>query len=157
MDRYYFRSPVGIVECLIEESGKILSCNPCKTADNSLIKYAIESHPKLADAFRCISPAPPQYTLDLLAPIWAPHFWLTLSQIPYGATLYYSELASRLGLSSGFARVIGSQLGRNKHFLLLPCHRVIKSDHTLGGYKWGTQLKRKILDYEQNGQANRYE
>lgn len=139
------------------EKGKILSCNPYKAVDESLIKYAIDRHPTLADAFRCISLAPPQYTLDLLAPSWAPHFWLTLSQIPHGATISYSELASRLGLGRGYARIIGSQLGRNKHFLLLPCHRVIKSDHTLGGYKWGAQLKRNILDYEKNGQANRCE
>lgn len=142
------------MECLIESGRKIVSCTPCKGAEDSLIRQALNEHPQLAYSIEYITMVPEEYILDVLPPRWAPRFWDILSQIPYGETVSYAEFTALLGLSNGYTRVVGTQLSWNKHFLLLPCHRVIRSDYTIGGYKWGIALKRKLLDYERNGQAN---
>ena len=155
MDRYYFRSPVGIVECLLEGRRNILSCVPCEAVEEWLVEEAIGMHPDLAEAFGGRWQAPRGYTLETLTPRWAPSFWDTLCRVPFGTTISYAELAATLGLGSGYARAVGGLLARNNHFLLLPCHRVVKGDGTMGGFKWGIDLKRKILNYERDGEANR--
>lgn len=73
--------------------------------------------------------------------------WAALRQVPYGATISYAELARRVG-QPGAARAVGSANGRNPVGIVVPCHRVIAADGTLGGYGGGLERKRWLLDHE---------
>jgi methylated-DNA-[protein]-cysteine S-methyltransferase len=73
--------------------------------------------------------------------------WAELARIPYGATISYRELARRVGAPKA-VRAVGSANGRNPVSILVPCHRVIAADGTLGGYGGGLATKRFLLDLE---------
>jgi methylated-DNA-[protein]-cysteine S-methyltransferase len=68
-------------------------------------------------------------------------------KIPYGRTLGYKQLASSLG-SANASRAVGNSLGKNPVPIIIPCHRVIKTDGSLGGYSSGIKMKKKLLDIE---------
>ena len=71
--------------------------------------------------------------------------WALLLEIPYGRTVSYGALASRLGSSP---RAVGGAVGRNPISLLIPCHRVLGADGSLTGYAGGTDRKRRLLRLE---------
>ncbi|HZO83120.1 MAG TPA: methylated-DNA--[protein]-cysteine S-methyltransferase [Candidatus Binataceae bacterium] len=73
--------------------------------------------------------------------------WEELCAICAGATRSYSEIAARLGRPSA-ARAVGHAVGANPVSLLIPCHRAIGSDGSLTGYRWGLEIKKKLLAYE---------
>lgn len=80
----------------------------------------------------------PPFTLQVLE---------ALTEIPCGKTLPYGQLASRLGRDQA-ARAVGRACGANPIPLFIPCHRVISSDGTLGGFAFGLEVKRHLLDFE---------
>ena len=73
--------------------------------------------------------------------------WHELEKIPYGKTISYGELARRAG-HPGAARAAGSANGRNPIPIVIPCHRVIAADGSLGGYSAGTGIKQALLRLE---------
>lgn len=73
--------------------------------------------------------------------------WSALLDIPYGQTRSYGELAGLIG-SPGAARALGAANGVNRIALLIPCHRVINADGSLGGYAAGLDRKRALLELE---------
>lgn len=73
--------------------------------------------------------------------------WHALRTIPVGETISYAELAHRVGRPTGF-RAVGAANGRNPVAIVVPCHRVIAADGTLGGYSGGLGNKRWLLAHE---------
>ena len=73
--------------------------------------------------------------------------WSELRRIAYGTTISYAELAKRIGKRKAF-RAVGAANGRNSLPIVVPCHRVIASDGTLGGYGGGLVTKRALLALE---------
>ncbi len=73
--------------------------------------------------------------------------WTAMLKIPYGETRSYGWLAQQAG-GKNKARATGAACGTNPIPLIIPCHRVIKSDKTLGGYSSGLGIKRKLLKIE---------
>jgi methylated-DNA-[protein]-cysteine S-methyltransferase len=73
--------------------------------------------------------------------------WMTLADIPYGATVSYAELATMVGRPSAF-RAVGQANGANPIPIVLPCHRVVASGGGLGGYGGGLDMKRRLLAIE---------
>ena len=73
-----------------------------------------------------------------------------LSGLNYGQICSYRELARRLGRPQA-ARVIGNALGRNPLCIVIPCHRVIRTDGSLGGYVGGPEIKARLLQLEHKG------
>jgi AraC family transcriptional regulator of adaptative response/methylated-DNA-[protein]-cysteine methyltransferase len=73
--------------------------------------------------------------------------WGELLKIPYGETRSYEELASAIGNPSA-CRAVGSANGRNRIAILVPCHRVVRKDGTLGGYGGGPWRKQRLLELE---------
>ena len=73
--------------------------------------------------------------------------WHQLSLIKYGSTKTYGDIAKILNTSP---RYVGNVCGQNNHLLIIPCHRVVRSDGTLGGFSGlgGIKLKKKLLDLE---------
>ena len=74
--------------------------------------------------------------------------WRELVKIPYGKTRSYAEIARRVGRRRA-TRAVGQANGRNGIVILVPCHRVVSSDGSLGGYSSGLDRKRYLLDLEQ--------
>ncbi len=85
--------------------------------------------------------------LDLEGTAWQRRVWRELMTIPCGETVSYGQLARRLG-NSNAARATGLANGANPVAIVVPCHRVIASDGTLGGYAGGLKRKRWLLDHE---------
>ena len=67
--------------------------------------------------------------------------------IPYGSTKTYGEIACAVGSPRG-ARAVGMAANRNPIAIVIPCHRVLASDGKLGGYAYGVEVKRFLLDLE---------
>lgn len=73
--------------------------------------------------------------------------WQALRDIPPGQVSTYGKIAAGLGMP-GASRAAGSAVGANRISYLIPCHRVIRTDGGLGGYRWGTDRKRAMLAAE---------
>jgi AraC family transcriptional regulator of adaptative response/methylated-DNA-[protein]-cysteine methyltransferase len=73
--------------------------------------------------------------------------WKALQRIPAGTTLSYSEVAQKIGQPTA-ARAVARACATNPVALVVPCHRVIRDDGSLGGYRWGLERKRRLLDSE---------
>jgi AraC family transcriptional regulator, regulatory protein of adaptative response / methylated-DNA-[protein]-cysteine methyltransferase len=80
--------------------------------------------------------------------------WDALRSIPRGSTRTYGALANALGEPHA-ARAVGTACGANPIALLIPCHRVIRSGGALGGYFWGLNRKRALLELERNPETSR--
>lgn len=76
--------------------------------------------------------------------------WQTLCTLPPGSTLSYAELARRLGQPTA-TRAVAGACAANPLAVLVPCHRVLRSDGGLGGYRWGLARKRTLLAREGGG------
>ena len=73
--------------------------------------------------------------------------WQALLTIPYGKTISYGEIAKMVDCRS--AQAVGQAVGRNPIALIIPCHRVIAAHGQLGGYAYGTDVKKRLLELEQ--------
>lgn len=73
--------------------------------------------------------------------------WQALLPIPYGETISYGEIAKMVDCRS--AQAVGQAVGRNPIALIIPCHRVIAANGQLGGYAYGIELKKRLLEQEQ--------
>lgn len=76
--------------------------------------------------------------------------WNELQRIPRGTTLSYSEVAQRIGKPTAI-RAVARACATNPVALVIPCHRVVREDGSLGGYRWGLDRKKDLLDREQTG------
>jgi AraC family transcriptional regulator of adaptative response/methylated-DNA-[protein]-cysteine methyltransferase len=85
--------------------------------------------------------------LDLQATSFQLLVWEELRRIPFGETRSYAEIAARLGRPHA-TRAVARACASNPVALVTPCHRVVRSDGTLSGYRWGTERKRKLLEQE---------
>lgn len=70
-----------------------------------------------------------------------------LKKVPYGNTISYSELAKRAGNEKG-VRAVANAVGRNRHTIIMPCHRIIAKDGSIGGFSSGLDLKRILMNIE---------
>lgn len=85
--------------------------------------------------------------LSLSGSEWQKKVWMELTRIPFGETRSYGEIADALG-RPGAARAVGSANARNVLPVVVPCHRVIAADGTLGGFNGGLHLKERLLEHE---------
>lgn len=85
--------------------------------------------------------------LDLQGTAFQQRVWQALAQIPPGTTASYAEIAQRIGAPKSF-RAVAQACGANSLAVAIPCHRVVRSDGGLSGYRWGAERKRQLLDRE---------
>jgi AraC family transcriptional regulator of adaptative response/methylated-DNA-[protein]-cysteine methyltransferase len=83
-------------------------------------------------------------SLDIRGTAFQRRVWHALHKIPAGTTVTYSELAERIGLPNA-ARAVAAACAANKIAVVIPCHRVIRKDGSLAGYRWGIEHKRALL------------
>ena len=81
--------------------------------------------------------------------VWQKAVWMELTRIPFGETRSYGEIADNLG-RPGAARAVGRANASNVLPVVVPCHRVIAADGTLGGFNGGLHLKERLLEHERN-------
>ncbi|MBL4837511.1 MAG: bifunctional DNA-binding transcriptional regulator/O6-methylguanine-DNA methyltransferase Ada [Kordiimonadaceae bacterium] len=85
--------------------------------------------------------------LDIQGTAFQERVWRALQTIPAGKTLSYSELASKIG-KPGASRAVASACAANSLAIAIPCHRIIRADGGLSGYRWGVGRKKRLLDRE---------
>ncbi|MCK4338778.1 MAG: methylated-DNA--[protein]-cysteine S-methyltransferase [Candidatus Cloacimonetes bacterium] len=73
--------------------------------------------------------------------------WKSVSKIPFGETMSYIEVARNINWKSA-QRAVGNALGKNHLLIVVPCHRVIKSNGNMGGFSAGIEVKKKLLAFE---------
>jgi AraC family transcriptional regulator of adaptative response/methylated-DNA-[protein]-cysteine methyltransferase len=93
----------------------------------------------------------PGQTLDLLLDLRGTSFqqrvWDALREIPSGSTATYTQVANRIGAPKS-ARAVAHACASNALALVVPCHRVVRGDGGLAGYRWGVERKRVLLERE---------
>lgn len=94
------------------------------------------------------SPAPgAELPVDLRGTAFQARVWDALRRIPVGETRTYTEVAAAIGAPTA-VRAVASACARNPVALVVPCHRVVRSDGSLGGYRWGLAVKDRLLAAE---------
>jgi AraC family transcriptional regulator of adaptative response/methylated-DNA-[protein]-cysteine methyltransferase len=87
--------------------------------------------------------------LDIRATAFQRRVWQELQQIPFGETRTYTQVAKAIG-DPNARRAVARACATNPVALVIPCHRVIREDGDLGGYRWGVERKEALLDKERN-------
>ena len=85
--------------------------------------------------------------LDIRGTVFQERVWQALREIPVGGTASYAEIAARIGLPKA-ARAVAGACGANRIAVAIPCHRVVRQDGALSGYRWGVERKRELLRRE---------
>jgi len=125
-------------------------CDPNRRADSRIGQWADAL--ALYVAGNSKMPAPP---MDIRGTPFQFTVWDQLRAIPAGETRSYSEIARRIGRPRAI-RAVGTANGANPVSIIIPCHRAIRASGHLGGYRWGLERKRKLLEMEARmcGQPN---
>ena len=142
-----FRTKYGWISAF-EEKGKITEIKFLKTKTKNIGTSRILQ--KLRDKIHSyFSKKITSFNLplDIRGSILQKKIWKELKKIPYGKTKSYGEIAKIVKTSP---RYVGNVCGQNKHLLLIPCHRVIRTDGTLGGFSGtgGLTLKKRLIKLE---------
>ena len=85
--------------------------------------------------------------LDIRGTAFQQRVWRALREIPAGSTVSYSQIANRIGAPKA-VRAVGAAVGANPLAVAIPCHRVIRNDGSLCGYRWGVERKRALIERE---------
>jgi AraC family transcriptional regulator of adaptative response/methylated-DNA-[protein]-cysteine methyltransferase len=85
--------------------------------------------------------------LDLRGTAFQQRVWQALRHVPPGSTASYAEIAARIGAPGG-ARAVARACAANPVAVAVPCHRVVRTDGALSGYRWGVERKRMLLERE---------
>ena len=98
--------------------------------------------------FKLSAPSPEQpIRLVMIGTDFEVRVWETLLKIPMGRAVSYNDIARHLGQPTA-SRAVGSAVGRNPISFVVPCHRVLRGDGSLGGYHWGLTRKRALIGWE---------
>jgi len=90
--------------------------------------------------------------LDVRGTAFQQRVWQALRRIPAGKTATYAQIARRIGAPQS-VRAVGQAVGANPLAIAIPCHRVVRTDGALAGYRWGVERKRALLEREAKGRA----
>ncbi|VVN87467.1 Bifunctional transcriptional activator/DNA repair enzyme Ada [Pseudomonas fluorescens] len=85
--------------------------------------------------------------LDVRGTAFQERVWQALREIPVGSTASYADIAQRIGAPTSM-RAVAQACGANRLAVAIPCHRVVRSDGNLSGYRWGVERKRQLLERE---------
>ena len=130
------------LEKLLRQQFRAAKILPDKTGMAEQVKAvlaAMTDHPAAADI-----------PLDVRATAFQARVWLALREIPRGETRSYAQLAEAIGQPTA-VRAVARACAANPVAIAVPCHRVIGSDGSLTGYRWGVERKKKLLSMESVG------
>ena len=139
---------LGIVSVAVDERGRVTSVSFDETRTSG--RRGREQCRPVCDQLREYL-AGTRRSFDLALDPSGTHFqqrvWRGLTEIPYGTACGYGDLARRIG-KPGAARAVGQANGANPIPIIIPCHRVIAADGSIGGFSSGLTLKRRLLALE---------
>ncbi len=92
--------------------------------------------------------------LDIQATAFQRRVWTHLQSLPFGTTQSYREVAKAIGQPNA-ARAVARACASNRIAVAIPCHRVVREDGEMGGYRWGVERKKALLEMEQQGSGRR--
>ena len=143
-------SGVGICAILIGDDGAELKADLRRRFPRAVLAEGDAVFRKLAAAAKaCIEDprAEVNVPLDLHGTPFQQQVWRALREIPAGRTASYGDLAARIGRPRA-AQAVGQAIAANPVAVIVPCHRAIRSDGSLSGYRWGVARKRLLLARE---------
>lgn len=147
MEKFYHKSPVGILEIVCENdvliSLKIVEefqISNSETIFCQKIKKQLDEYFVGKRTFFDIE-------VRLQGTDFQKRVWNELIKIPYGETKSYSQIAENAG-NKNAQRAVGSACNKNPVMIIVPCHRVIAKNGSLGGFAYGNNIKQKLLDLE---------
>ncbi len=121
-----------------------------KEYPRAVVQRDAEDHSKWVQAIvRNVAGLNPELDLptDVVATAFQRRVWEALRAIPSGITRTYSEIARSIGRPSA-TRAVARACATNPTSIVVPCHRVIRTDGALGGYRWGLERKQALLSRE---------
>jgi O-6-methylguanine DNA methyltransferase len=146
------RTVVGICAVLIGASRRELESDlEARFPGRTLVADAAKAQEDLDKVIQFIAAPHGDFNLPLdmrHGTAFQRRVWDALLTIPCGARISYSALARRIGEPKA-VRAVASACAANAIALGIPCHRVVRSDGTISGYRWGIELKRSLLEKEQ--------
>ncbi len=169
MEIHYTITPTAIGRVLVAGTGRGICAVYLGRSDARLIAALRKEYPSakiqpdvakaskwVRQIVRHLSGANPRLDLplDIQGTAFQRRVWDALRRIPYGETRSYTEIARQLGRPEA-RRAVARACASNPVCLVIPCHRVIRSDGTLGGYGGGIENKRKLLEQE-SAQARKH-
>lgn len=107
--------------------------------------------PRLQQVAQLLSGRSGQLDIELIGTAFQQRVWAALMKIPRGTTLSYAQLAQSLGRPEA-ARAVARACAQNRLAVIVPCHRIIRGDGSLGGYRWGLPRKAALLQAEAEAQ-----
>lgn len=111
-------------------------------------RQIIHAPGRFADVCRnMFSPETSSCVLDMHGSAFQVEVWSELCRIPLGQTISYQQLAQRLGCPRA-VRAVANAVAKNRIAFLVPCHRVIRANGSVGGYRWGAARKAALLAWE---------
>lgn len=151
----HYQSPIGPLILGVSSAGLAVlafekSCwRPNRGSDQVWTRSSSHIVPFVAELKEYFAGERRQFSgpLDLRGTDFQLRCWRALLEIPFGRTITYAELARRVGCPLGF-RAVGMANHDNPIAIVVPCHRVLASDGTLGGYGGGLDIKRALLELE---------
>ena len=103
--------------------------------------------PRVRDVARMLAGQAARLDIELIGTAFQQRVWQALMKIPPGQTLSYAQLAASLGRPSA-ARAVARACAQNRLAVIVPCHRIVRGDGSLGGYRWGLPRKQALLEAE---------
>jgi methylated-DNA-[protein]-cysteine S-methyltransferase len=154
-------SPLGTLLIAVTERGLLRVAFCEEHQDSMLARIAERVSPRITESRGAIAPVAREleeyftgrrraFTASIDRSLIGPFAWRVLcatSEIPYGSVLSYGEVAAEAGSPRG-SRAAGNALGSNPIAVVIPCHRVLRSDGAIGGYGGGLHRKRMLLELE---------
>jgi AraC family transcriptional regulator of adaptative response/methylated-DNA-[protein]-cysteine methyltransferase len=103
--------------------------------------------PRVREVAKLLAGKQGKVDVELIGTAFQQRVWQALMKIPRGQTRSYAELAGELGIPRG-ARAIARACAQNRLAVVVPCHRIVRGDGSLGGYRWGLPKKEALLESE---------
>jgi methylated-DNA-[protein]-cysteine S-methyltransferase len=159
MDTMTITTPAGPLTIVATDTGVVRAAGFATSAEQLLPGAAIRSRPDLGDISKAVEAyldgdltAIDEVPVEQPGSAFLSDAWRALRASRPGESLTYTELAARAGRPAA-VRAAANACARNAAALFVPCHRVLRTDGGLGGYRWGTDVKRWLLRHEQTQPA----
>ena len=145
-------SPVGKLRLVASEKGLVAidvrnNSTQVVTAPNASAEAILIKTKKQLEQYFAGKRTSFDVALDLVGTEFQVQAWRALRRIPFGKTISYGQQASNIKKPKAF-RAVGSANGKNPIPIIVPCHRVVASDGSLGGYSLGLKMKKQLLALE---------
>lgn len=147
MFRDLYKSKIGLLEIIADEKNlliirkiDLLDSNINKNAITNEVKKQLESYfnKRLKKFDLPLNPGGSDFNKKV---------WNELINIPFGEVRNYKQIAKNIGNPNAY-RAVGNANNKNPILIIIPCHRIIKSDGSIGGYRLGEDIKKQLLDLE---------